>query len=345
MSAVQQFRPVIVTGASGFIAKYVIAELLKRDFTVRGSLRDLGKADAVRNAVAGLGADPAKLTFFLADLTKDDGWDTGIDGAVAVMHLASPCPAERQGAPEASIAAARDGTLRVMLAAHRAIAKRVVLTSSTVAVMYGAGPLNGKTFTEADFSDETNAKLTPFIKSKTLAERTAWTFVNTKLGAPELTVIAPGVVQGPALDADLSVSHKFLLSLANGRFKALPKISFPVCDVRDVASAHTAAMLSPAAAGQRFIVAGGEARLFDMCQKLVAELPDLQDKVPRFEWSDTAVRLRALSDDGLRAMLPDIGCHRVCSSDKAREVLGLSFRSADEAIGAAARSLRALQLL
>jgi dihydroflavonol-4-reductase len=345
MASSQSEAPVVVTGASGFIAKYVIAELLARGYAVRGTLRSLDKADGVRKAVARAGADPARLSFAAADLMRDDGWDDIVTRASYVMHTASPFPVQQPDDPEDVIGPALDGTLRVLLAAHRAAVKRVVLTSSTVAVMYAAKYTPGYVFTETDFTDDTRAGLTPYIRSKTIAEKAAWNFVKTKVGAPELAVINPAFVQGPALDSDISTSHELMRLMAEGRYPAAPKVTFPVCDVRDVAVAHVEAMIRPAAAGQRFIVAEGETRLFDIGQKLAAECPDLKGKVPRFELPDAAVRVLAVADKRLRTILPELGSHRVCSNQKARDVLGLSLRGPDEAIGAAARSLRALQLI
>ena len=138
----------------------------------------------------------------------------------------------------------------MLLAAHRAGVKRVVLTSSTVAVMYAEDYTPGYLFTEDDFTDETRTGLTPYIQSKTLAEKAAWNFVKSKAGAPELGVISPAFVQGPALDDDLSTSHELMRLMAEGRYPAAPKIVFPVCDVRDVAAAHAEAMIRPEAAGQ-----------------------------------------------------------------------------------------------
>ena len=133
--------------------------------------------------------------------------------------------------------------------------------------------------------------------------------------------------------------------MAEGRYPASPKIIFPVCDVRDVAAAHVEAMLRPEAAGQRFIVAEGETRLFDIGQRMIAECPDLKGKAPRFELPDAAVRALAVVDKRLRTILPELGSHRVCSSNKVRDVLGLTLRGPDEAIRAAARSLRDLKLI
>lgn len=337
--------PVVVTGASGFIAKYIIAELLQRNVAVRGSLRDTRKSDAVRAAVVRLGADPAKLSFFEADLTKDDGWDEAMKSASYLVHVASPNSPVQPDNADDFIIPARDGTLRVVLAAHRNMVKRIVLTSSTDAVTHGAKVTPGHIYNETDFTDETNPRLTAYVKSKTLAEKAAWTFSKTKIAAPELVVIAPGFVLGPALDDDLSASHQLLLSLANGKVYATPKTTFPVCDVRDVALAHVEALIAPSAAGQRFIVAEGQTRAFEIGQKLAVELPDLKRQVPRREICDLSVRLRSITNRGLRAHLADLGGQRICCSQKARDFFGVSFRNADEAIFSAARSLRQLQLL
>ena len=345
MAAPVEDVPVVVTGASGFLAKHIIAEVLKRGMRVRATLRDAAKAGAVKDAVARAGADPAGLSFVTADLLRDEGWDEAVRGAAFVIHTASPFPVEQPDNADDVIAPARDGTLRVLLAAHRASVKRIVLTSSTVAVMYAQKYVPGYIFSESDFTDEARASLTPYIKSKTLAEKAAWNFVKSKVGAPELAVICPAFVQGPALDDDLSTSHKLMQFMAQGLYPASPKVTFPVCDARDAAAAHVEAMLRPEAAGQRFIIAEGETTLFDIGQRLAKECPDLARKVPRFEMPDVAVRALAVFDKRLRTILPELGSHRVCSNAKARDTLGIKFRPAEDAIADAARSLRALKLV
>ncbi|MEQ1669635.1 MAG: aldehyde reductase [Hyphomicrobium sp.] len=344
-TAVLKDTPVVVTGASGFIAKYVIAELLKRGFSVIGTLRNPAKADAVSGSLHTLGVPVANLSFAAADLMRDDHWDEIVAGKRYVIHTASPFPVQQPDNADDLIAPAREGTLRVLLAAHRASVKRVVLTSSTVAVMYARDYQPGYIFSEDDFTDETRPGLTPYIQSKTLAEKAAWNFVKTKIAAPELAVINPAFVQGPALDDDLSTSHELMRLMAAGTYPAAPKVIFPVCDVRDVAAAHVEAMLRPDAAGQRFIIAEGETRLYDIGQRIVAECPDLKTKAPRFEMPDTAVRALAVFDKRLRTILPELGTHRTCCNVRARKVLGLKLRGPDEAIGSAARSLRALKLI
>lgn len=336
---------VLVTGATGFIAKHIIVELLRQGFAVRGTLRDYLKVKPVEDTIRSAGADTADLSFASANLESDDGWDEACQGATYVIHTASPFPMQQPDDPEEVIKPARDGTLRVMLAAHRNGVKRVVLTSSTVAVMYPAVFKRHHVFNEEDFTDETMKGLTPYIRSKTIAEKAAWNFVRTKLAAPELTVINPGFVQGPTLDGDLSTSHELFRLMARGVYPAAPNIRFPVCDVRDVAAAHTAALTNGKAAGERLIIANGETGLFALGKALAAECPDLKSKVPKFQLPNTAVRTLALFDKRLRTILPELGKKKNCSNEKARDVLGLTFREPETAIRDAIQSMRLLKLI
>ncbi|HVZ05071.1 aldehyde reductase [Hyphomicrobium sp.] len=338
-------QPIVVTGATGFIAKHVIGAFLKRGYAVRGTVRRVDRADAVRSALARLGCDPSKLSFAVADLAGDAGWDEAVRDAKIVVHTASPFPIAQPSDPDEVIRPARDGTLRVLKAATGANVKRVVLTSSAVAIFYGSGLPAGHIYSETDFTDETRADLTPYIKSKTIAEKAAWQFAKTTAGAPELTVINPAFVQGPALDADLSTSHELYRLMARGVYPAAPRIRFPVVDVRDVAQAHVEAAVRPEAAGKRYLVGEGQLRLFELGQILARELPDLRSKVPKFELPDVAVRMLALFDNRMRTILPELGQQKDYINARIRGDLGLQLRGADEAATAAVRSLRDLRLI
>lgn len=338
-------QPIVVTGATGFIAKYVIAAFLKRGHTVRGTLRRMDRADEVRSALARLGCDQPKLSLVVADLESDTGWDEAFAGSAIVIHTASPFPIAQPNDPQEVIRPARDGTLRVLKAAAKANVKRVVLTSSTVAIFYGSGLPADHLYSENDFTDETRSDLTPYIKSKTIAEKAAWQFIKVTPNAPELAVINPAFVQGPAIDADLSTSHELYRLMARGVYPAAPRIRFPVVDVRDVADAHVEAALRPQAAGRRYLVGEGELRLFELGQILARELPDLRSKVPKFELPDVVVRMLAIFDKRLRTILPELGTQKDYQNTRVRTDLGLNLRSADEAVTAAIRSLRDLRLI
>jgi nucleoside-diphosphate-sugar epimerase len=338
-------QQIVVTGASGFIAKHVVGELLKRGHFVRGTLRSMDKAESVRKAMERLGCDQGRLSFIGADLDNDADWDEAVEGATTVVHMASPFPIAQPDDPDDVIRPARDGTLRVLKAATRAHVKRVVLTSSSVAIFYGSGLPVGHVYSEDDFTDETRPDLTPYIKSKTMAEKAAWNFTKSTSGAPELTVINPAFVQGPALDDDLSTSHELYRLMARGLYPAVPRIRFPVVDVRDVAAAHVEAAIRPDAAGKRYLLGEGQLRLFELGRVLARELPDLRSKAPKFELPDVAVRALAIFDKRLRTVLPELGEEKDYTNARVKADLGLTLRSADEAATAAVRSLRDLRLI
>lgn len=337
---------VLVTGATGFIAKHILAELLRQGYKVRGTARDPAKAkDAIKRAVGRAGVEAGDVEIVAADLLRDDGWDAAAQGCRYLLHVASPFPITQPKTREELVAPAREGALRALRAATKAGVERVVLTSSTVAVMYTSDRPAGHVYTEADWTDTSRTDITPYIASKTLAEQAAWDYVKTTVGAPQLAVINPGFVQGPALDPDLSTSLEVLHLMGKGAYPAAPRVEFPVVDVRDVAELHAKAMVHPQAAGHRFLATEGSASLFGIGRHIAVTLPDLARKVPKFEMPDMMVRTLALADKRLRSVLPELGVVRRCDNAKARTVLGHTFRPPTEAIAAAAESLRSLRVI
>ena len=337
---------VLVTGASGFIAKHCIAELIRQGYSVQATLRDLSREEETRRAIGNAGATASAVTFVPADLLRDEGWDKAMEGCTYVLHVASPFPLKNPKDADEVIRPAREGAVRVLKAAAKAGVKRVVLTSSVVAITLPwpeAKP--GHVFDETDWTNPDRPDVTPYVVSKTLAERAAWEFVEGTPGAPELAVVNPAFVLGPAPDADLSTSHEVIRLMGQGAYPAAPKIGFPISDVRDVAVTHVLAMTNPAAAGQRFLSANGFLRLMEVGQLIKQTLPDLGKKVPRGELPDIAVRALALVDGRLKAVLADLGFPRPVTNSKAHRILGQTFRSPQEAVNSAAASLRALQVI
>jgi nucleoside-diphosphate-sugar epimerase len=337
---------VLVTGGSGFVAKHCIAELLHQDFEVRTTLRNPSRADEVRSSVGLAGQDASGVTFVAADLLNDDGWDAAMEGCTYVLHVASPFPLKEPRDPQDLIRPAREGALRVLNAARRTGVKRVVMTSSLIAMMLPWPEVpRGHVFTEVDWTNPERRGITTYAASKTLAESAAWSFAKSDPAAPELAVVNPGFVLGPALDPDISTSHGVLRLMAKGAYPAAPKVELAICDVRDVAITHALAMTHPRAAGERFISANGFLSLIEMARLLAEALPDLKSKVPRFELPDFVVRAVAIFDGNLKPLLPDLGFPRPASNAKARDVLGQSFHSPQEAVTSAAESLRALHVI
>jgi dihydroflavonol-4-reductase len=336
---------VLVTGASGYIAGHCIVELLQRGYKVRGTLRSLKRESEVRSwldAAVGHSSDGA-LTFVAADLSSDDGWPQAVAGVEYILHVASPIPPTVPKDPEEIIGPARDGTLRVLRAAHAAGVKRVVQTSSTAAITYGVDNPNNTLFTEVNWTDPNHRDNVPYTRSKLIAERAAWDEMK-KLGGPmQWVAINPALVLGPVLDRDTSPSVAVVSKLMNGELPGLPKLGFPIVDVRDLAELHLIAMTHPAAAGQRFLGSGKFMWMTDVADVLRSRLGADAKKVPTRKLPNFAVKIASWFDPIVRGQLYELNKVRRASSAKAESMLGWKMRSVEDTIVDTARSLQKFQ--
>ena len=327
---------VLVTGGTGFIAGWCIASLLERGYAVRTTVRSLASEKRVRAAIANASTADNRLTLFEADLTQDEGWDAAVTGCDYVLHVASPlggATADRN----ALIAPARDGTLRVLRAAEKAGVKRVVMTSAAAAAR---APLSSDRISdETVWSDPDDPQFDDYRVSKILAERAAWDFISQATGSTQFTSILPGAVFGPILARENLGSVQIIQGLLNGRPAAIPRLGFWIVDVRDLADLHIRAMLSPAAAGQRFIAAGEFMWMQDIAAVLRSQLGSQAARTPTRRLPDFVVRLLLPFLPNLRALAPLLGRQFALTSDKARQALGFSPRSATTTIVECARSL------
>ena len=243
---------VLVTGGSGYLGTQLIAALLREEHDVRATVRSLDGEAAVRAAVRRAGVDDTSLDLVAADLISDDGWSAALEGAEEVHHVASPIPSAQPKDPDELIVPAREGTVRVLKAARDAGARRVVLTSSFAAVGYSPKPV--RDYTEADWTDPDTPGLPPYPRSKAIAERAAWDFIEAEGGDTQLVVVNPTFIAGPSLVPSLRSSLNGFKAIIEGTMPALPRQRFGVVDVRDVADAHIRAMATPDAAGKRYLL-------------------------------------------------------------------------------------------
>jgi dihydroflavonol-4-reductase len=327
--------PVLVTGASGYIAGFAIQQLLREGWQVRGTVRNLARADEVRGW---LGVTPNELPLFAADLTSDAGWVEAAAGCSHMLHIASPIPKSAPKSDDELVIPARDGAIRALQAAKAAGLTRVVLTSSTAAVTYGKGSID-RPFTEADWTDESHPDTYAYVRSKTIAERAARAWVKANAGPMEFVTINPGLILGPVLGRDFSTSLEALKKVMDGSMPGLPRLGFPVTDVRDVADAHVRALTHPDIDGERFLVAGEFLWLEDMARILKAELGDRARKVPTIRLPDFLVKLSGLFDPTIRMVIPELGRARAVDSSHVGRVLGVHLRPARETIIDTANSL------
>jgi dihydroflavonol-4-reductase len=247
----------------------------------------------------------------------------------------------------------------VLRAARDAGVKRVVLTSSFAAIGYGhspheRGPVRGgpghspqqESFTEKDWTDPTKPDVMPYTKSKTLAERAAWDFIEREGAGLELAVVNPVAVFGPVLGPDYATSILLVQKLLDGALPGVPRISLGVVDVRDVADLHLRAMTNPAAKGERFLAVTGDFLWLAEIAKILKErMGDAAKRVPTRQLPDWLVRLARFKDAAVKQIIPELGKWKNATSEKAEKVLGWSPRSREDSIAATGESLVRLGLL
>ena len=316
---------VLVTGGSGYLGTQLAAALLRDGRQVRVTVRSLDREGEVRAAVRRGDADDSRLEFVAAGLTADQGWAAAAAGCEEVHHTASPMI--QSDDPNEVIVPARDGTLRVLRAARDAGARRVVLTSSFAAVGYSPKP--GAEYTEADWTDPGTPGLPAYPLSKTIAERTAWDFINREGGDTELVTVNPTFILGPTLTTQARSSLQLIKAMLDGTMPVVRRQRFGVADVRDVADLHIRAMAAPGAAGKRYLALadGPTISFLQLAQILRERLGPLAKRVPTEE---------APGPEPARLII---------HNDRAKEELGWRPRPAETTIVETAESLRDLGLL
>jgi dihydroflavonol-4-reductase len=299
-------------------------------------VRDLSREAEVRAAVGSQVEANDRLAVLAADLQSDDSWGEAVSGCAYVLHVASPFPPVQPKDADELIVPAREGTLRVLRAALAAGVKRTVITSSVAAV--GGGVSSSDPLTEASWTDLDHPGLSPYVRSKTIAERAAWDLVR-EAGEPErLATVNPGAILGPLLSSDGSFSLQAIERLLKG-MPGVPRIGFSFVDARDVAELEIEAMLSPKAGGERFIAVNEFRWMGDVAAMLRQGLGADAGKVPTRKVPDLLVRALALFDPGVRSITGQLGKRSSYSSAKARELLGFSPRPVEETVVETGRSM------
>ncbi|HEU4905708.1 MAG TPA: aldehyde reductase [Solirubrobacterales bacterium] len=331
-------KTVLVSGGSGFLGGWCVVELLQRGYGVRTTVRDLAREAEVRAAVATQVDAGERLTVLAADLQGDAGWAEAAAGCDYVLHVASPFPPVQPEDPDELIVPAREGTLRVLRAALDAGAERIVVTSSVAAVTGSGKAVSGRPLDERDWSDPENMKMTPYARSKTIAERAAWDFMAERGATAKLATVNPGAIIGPTLHDDHSYSLQAIERLIKG-IPGTPKIGFSFVDVRDVADLHIRAMTDPAAGGERFIAADRFMWMGEVAAVLRERLGDRAPKVPSRDVPNLVVRGMALFDPSIRSIVGQLGRKTALSSAKAEERLGWAPRPIADSIAECGESL------
>lgn len=327
---------VLITGVSGFIGKHLAREFLQQGYSVRGSVRSSGKAGQVRDTLS-RHTDTARLEFVEADLLRDDGWLEAVDDVDHVVHAASPFPIVQPKEPATLVRPAVDGTMRVLKAAEAAGVSTFVQTSSTAAIYPGHGHRR-LPYTPEDWANLGSEAATPYVLSKTLAERSVRDHVTKEKSGMRFLTVNPGFVVGPLLDAERGSSADVIAMLLKGRVPGVPRLHMSIVDVRDVATIHRLAV-EKGRHNARYIASAGSLWMRQIAAALRHGLGNQARRVPRKQLPDTILKLAAFFNPSARAIVPALGLPVNMDAAGTVRDLGATFIAPDDAVVAMGRSL------
>lgn len=310
-------KTVLVTGGNGFLGSHIVLQLLQAGYTVRTSVRSAaGRADLIKT-LSEHGIDNLDhLTFFIADILADEQWAKAFNGVDYFLSVASPVFFQKEPANEMT-EISKAGTLRLLRFAKAAQVEKIVMTSNYGAIGFSSFDKT-KLITEADWTDANQRGLSPYEKSKLLAEHAAWDYA--KEHQLNFTTINPVAMFGPSLNHHFSGSFNIIKNLQNGTMKRIPDIALNVVDVRDVAKLHLLAMENSAATNQRFIAsATGEITFMEIAQiiKQQSSTKMKLKKLPTF-----VLKIAAPFNNSAQEALLLIKLNRQVSNEKAKRLLG-----------------------
>ena len=328
-------RTVFVSGGSGYIAGFLIRQLLAEGWSVHTTVRSLPREAALRPL---LGGTAETLKFFAANLMADAGWAEAMAGCSHVAHVASPFNSEAPRHEDELILPAREGVLRALRFAKAAGAKRFIQTSSVAAIAYGHG--GGRHhFTEADWTNIDSPDVYAYVKSKTIAERAAREWMAKHGAGMEFLSINPSAVLGPVWTSDFSASIELVKQLLSGALPGCPDIGFGLVDVRDVADLHVRALTEPGLDGERFIASGPFLKMIEVARILKKGMPLQGRRVPVRSLPNWLVRVSALFNPVVRQVTGELGNVRDASAEHALQRLGWKTRPVEQSILDCAKSL------
>jgi len=327
---------VLVTGATGFIGLHCIHQLIEKGYSVNGTLRSKSREEEVRSSLKKANLSDANLTLYECDLLSDEGWERAIEGCDYVLHVASPFIAGLPDHEDDLIKPALAGTQRVLeLSAQNPLVKKVVITSSFAAV---GDTFDGKiVFNESDWSDPTNPKISAYNKSKTLAEKSAWEFMESNPSF-KLTVINPVAVIGPMLSDDLGTSNLFVKKMLDGSTPGNPGLHIGFVDVRDVARAHIESIKNEKSDNKRIILSKDELWVSELSEIL----RDLGYQAPTRNIPKWLISILSIFDKEIGGLKPMIGKERNIESSVFPEVFDWELISVKDSARVTAEQLKSM---
>lgn len=331
-------KKVLVTGGTGFIAGWIIKQLVEAGVSVHATVRDPNDKDKVGHLLKLSKKGPGEVIIFKANLLEPGSFDTAMSGCNIVFHTASPFLFKFKDPIKDFIEPALKGTQNIIQAAKStASIERVVLTSSCTAIYGDANECKlapNNTLNEEIWNTTSSVSHQPYSYSKTIAEQEAWKLAEAQ-DQWSLVVINPSLVLGPTISGkSTSASHDICLQMGDGTMKAgAPPFEIGMVDVRDVAEAHIRAAYISGASG-RHIVSNESCtplKLSQMLQdKYGEDFPLPNKELPK--WLIWFVGPFIDKTMTRKIIAKNMGHFWRADNGKSREKLGIEYRSVKSSI-------------
>ncbi len=330
-------KPVLLTGATGYVAGWIAKELLDAGLTVHAAVRDPSNEAKISHLKEAAANSSGEIKFFKADLLDAGSYDEAMQGCQVVFHTASPFTVNVKDPQKELIDPAVNGTRTVLEAATRTESvHRVVVTSSCAAIYTDAIDCRnapGGVLTEDIWNTTASLEYQPYSYSKLLAEKEAWKIAETQ-NRFDLVTINPSLVLGPALNGKpTSESFNIVKQMGDGTMKmGAPKLGIGVVDVRDLGKAHLAAGFTPEAKG-RHILSGHNTNLLEIGKSLIEKYGDSYP-VPRKPVPKWMAWLLAPIMNGIprKFISNNVDIEWKADNSKSRKELGVTYRSLKESV-------------
>jgi dihydroflavonol-4-reductase len=319
-------KHVLVTGANGHVGYNLVKELLAHGYRVRASVRDVAKSKHLKEL--------GDVELVSADIMKPETLEPAMEGLDGVFQVAAVFAFHAKDPEKEIIAPSVVGGENVLRAAAKAKVKKVVFTSSTMAV--GTHTDDGRALDESDWND---AAKDPYMIAKTRGERTAWK-VAEETGL-DLVVMNPTSVIGPGFYRHTPSTIMFE-ALLRKWVPLLPAFFFSHADARDVAVGHRLAYENEKAKGKRYILADEHVTMRQLVDVVARVEPTL--KVPKTTIPSAFMPAAVLFDALLHKvagrprmltseMVAELGGkEQRVSSERARKELGWKPRAYEDSV-------------
>jgi len=262
----------MVTGATGYLAGWIVAKLVEQGYTVHAAVRDPDNAAKVEHLVRCAAAAPGQIKFFKADLLDEGSYAEAMAGCSTVFHTASPFTFAKNDPQKDLVDPAVKGTQNVLRSVNDTPSvERVVLTSSCAAI-YGdnadIADMPEKKLTEEVWNTSSSLDHQAYSYSKTEAEKAAWELAGAQ-DRWTLVTINPSFIIGPGIKAFKGAeSFELVKQMVDGTMAmGAPDFYIGAVDVRDVAEAHLRAAFIPEAEG-RHILSAEDTSFYEMASHL-----------------------------------------------------------------------------